>query len=80
VARAHDRQKHLQGSRLVEATDPTSCRFTEVVEGRLFGLTRPPEPLVAWLLQRQTSADLRGLKQLLEAPASSRSAPEETVP
>ena len=38
--RAHDRQKQLQGSRLVEATGPAS-RFTEVVEGRLLGLSRP---------------------------------------
>jgi uncharacterized membrane protein len=78
--RAHDRQKHLQGSRLVEATGPASCRFTEVVEGRLLALSRPLEPLVAWLLQRQSSADLRRLKQLLEAPTRSRSAPEETAP
>jgi hypothetical protein len=38
--RAHDRQKQLQGSRLVAATGPAS-RFTEVVEGRLLGLSRP---------------------------------------
>jgi uncharacterized membrane protein len=50
--RAHDRQKQLQGSRLVEATGPASSRFTEVVEGRLLGVLRPLEPLVAWLLQR----------------------------
>jgi hypothetical protein len=31
--RAHDRQKQLEGSRLVEPTGPASCRFTEVVEG-----------------------------------------------
>jgi hypothetical protein len=58
------------GSRLVEATGPASSRFTEVVEGRLLGVLRPLEPLVAWLLQR--------LKQLLEAPAISEPAPEET--
>jgi hypothetical protein len=67
--RAHDRQKRLQGSRLVEATGPATARFTEVVEGRLLGPLRPLEPLVARLLQRQTTADLRRLKQLLEAPA-----------
>jgi hypothetical protein len=39
--RAHDRQKQLQGSRLVEATGPASSRFTEVVEGRLLGVLRP---------------------------------------
>jgi hypothetical protein len=50
-----------------------------VVEGRLLGLSRPLEPLAAWLLQRQASADLRRLKQLLEAPTRSRSAPEETA-
>jgi hypothetical protein len=46
---------------------PASCRFTEVVEGRLLGPSRPLEPLVAWLLQRQATADLRRLKQTLEA-------------
>ena len=50
--RAHDRQKQLQGSRLVEPTGPASARFTEVVEGRLLGVLRPLEPLVVWLLQR----------------------------
>jgi uncharacterized membrane protein len=65
--RAHDRQKRLHGSRLVEPTGPASCRVTEVVEGRLLGLLRPLEPLVAWLLQRQATADLRRLKQTLEA-------------
>jgi hypothetical protein len=54
--RAHDRQKHLEGSRLVELTGPGSCRFTEVVEGRLLGPSRSLEPLVAWLLQRQAIA------------------------
>ena len=77
--RAHDRQKQLQGSRLVEATGPASCRFTEVVEGRLLGLSRPLEPLVARLLQRQTSADLRRLKHLLEVSTISGSEPEETT-
>jgi hypothetical protein len=75
--RAHDRQKRLQGSRLVEATGPGTSRFTEVVEGHLLGPLRPLEPLVAWLLRQQTSADLRRLKQLLEAPTRSKSAPEE---
>jgi uncharacterized membrane protein len=75
--RAHDRQKHLEGSRLVEATGPGSCRFTEVVEGRLLGPSRPLEPLVAWLLQRQATADLGRLKQLLETSTVSGSAPEE---
>jgi hypothetical protein len=64
--RAHDRQKQLQGPRLVEPTGPTSCRFTEVVEGGLLGLSRPLGPLVAWLLQRQATTDLRRLKHLLE--------------
>jgi hypothetical protein len=36
--RAHDRQKQLQGARLVEPTGPTSSRFTEVVEGGLLSL------------------------------------------
>jgi hypothetical protein len=31
---------------------------------------RPLEPLVVWLLRRQTTADLRRLKQLLEASAN----------
>ena len=66
--RAHDRQKQLQGSRLVEPTGPTSSRFTEVVEGGLLRLSRPLGPLVAWLLQRQITADLRRLKNLLETP------------
>jgi hypothetical protein len=35
---------------------------------------------VAWLLQRQATADLRRLKHLLEAPSVSGSAPEETAP
>jgi hypothetical protein len=74
--RAHDRQKRLQGSRLVEATGPAASRFTEVVEGRLLGPLRPLEPLVAWLLQRQTTADLRRLKQLLEAPTVDGAAPQ----
>jgi hypothetical protein len=55
--RAHDRQKQLRGSRMVEPTGPTSSRFTEVVEGGLLGLSRPLGPLVAWLLQRQATAD-----------------------
>jgi hypothetical protein len=55
---AHDRQKQLRGSRLVEPTDPGTCRFTEVVEVRLLGLLRLLEPLVARLLQRQATADL----------------------
>ena len=40
----------------MEPTGPASCRFTEVVEGRLLGPSRPLEPLVAWLLQRQAAA------------------------
>ncbi len=75
--RAYDRQKRLEGSRLVEPTGPASCRFTEVVEGHLLGPSRPLEPLVAWLLQRQTTADLRRLKNLLETQPFSRSVPEE---
>ena len=61
----------LQSCRLVAPTGSASCRFTEVVEGRLLGLLWPLGPLVAWLLQRQTAADLRRLNQLLEAPATS---------
>jgi uncharacterized membrane protein len=77
---AHDRQKQLRGSRLVEPTDPGSCRFTEVVEVGLLGLLRPLEPLVAWLLHRQATADLRRLKHLLETPpVSSGPEPEETA-
>jgi Polyketide cyclase / dehydrase and lipid transport len=74
---AHDRQKELQGARRVEATGPTSARFTEVVEGGLLGLSRPLGPLVAWLLQRQATADLRRLNHLLETQPFSRSVPEE---
>jgi uncharacterized membrane protein len=77
---AHDRHKQLRGSRLVEPTGPGSCRFTEVAEVRLLGLLRPLEPLVARLLQRQATADLRRLKHLLETPpASSGPAPQETA-
>jgi Polyketide cyclase / dehydrase and lipid transport len=76
--RAHDRQKQLHGSRLVEPTGPASSRFTEVVEGRLLRLSRLLEPLVSWLLNQQATADMRRLKQLLEAPALSGSDPEET--
>jgi uncharacterized membrane protein len=77
---AHDRQKQLRGSRLVEPTGQGSCRFTEVVEGRLLGLLRPLEPLVTRLLQRQATADLRRLKHRLETPpVSSGPAPEETA-
>ena len=75
--RAHDRQKRLEGSRLVEPTSPASCRFTEVVEGRLLGPSRLLEPLVAWLLQRQTTSDLGRLKHLLETSTVSGSTPEE---
>jgi hypothetical protein len=76
---AHDRQKQLRGSRLVEPTGLGTCRFTEVVEVRLLGLLRPLEPLVARLLQRQATADLRRLKHLLETPPLSRSTLEETA-
>ena len=77
---AHDRQKQLRGSRLVEPTGQGSCRFTEVVEVGLLGLLRPLAPLVAWLLHRQATADLRRLKHLLETPpVSSGPAPEETA-
>jgi hypothetical protein len=62
---------------MVEPTGPTSARFTEVVEGGLLGLLRPLGPLVAWLLQRQTTADLRRLKNLLETQPFPRSGPEE---
>jgi hypothetical protein len=75
--RAHDRQKQLQGSRLVELTGPTDSRFTEVVEGHLLGPLRPLEALVARLLRRQVTADMRRLKRLLEAPAISESTPEQ---
>jgi uncharacterized membrane protein len=76
--RAHDRQKQLRGSRLVEPTGQRTSRFTEVVEVRLLGLLRPLGPLVAWLLRRQSRADLRRLKHLLEA-APRGPAPEETA-
>jgi hypothetical protein len=75
--RARDRQKQLHGSRLVEPTSPGSCRFTEVVAGHLLGLLRPLEPLVAWLLRRQATADLGRLKHLLETSTVRWSAPEE---
>jgi hypothetical protein len=75
--RAHDRQKQLHGSRLVEPTSPGRCRFTEVVEGRLLGPSRVLEPVVAWLLQRRATADLGCLKHLLETSTVSGSAPEE---
>jgi len=77
--RAHDRQKQLQGSRLVEPTGLTSSRFTEVVEGHLLGPLRPLEPLVAWLLRRQTPTDLRRLKHLLEGRPIGGSASQETA-
>jgi len=77
TVRADDRQKQLQGSRLVEPTGPASSRFTEVVEGGLVRLSRPLGPLVRWLLQRQATADLRRLKNLLETEPFTRSAPEE---
>jgi hypothetical protein len=77
---AHDRQKQLRGTRLVEPTGLGTCRFTEVVEVGLLGLLRPLAPLVAWLLQRQATADLGRLKHLLETPpVSSGPAPEETA-
>ena len=77
---AQDRQKQLRGARLVEPTGQGSCRFTEVVEVRLLGLLRPLDPLVAWLLHQQATADLRRLKHLLETPpASSGPAPEEAA-
>jgi hypothetical protein len=77
---ARDRQKQLRGSRLVEPTSPASCRFTEVVEGRLLGPSRVLEPLVAWLLQRQATTDLGRLKQLLETPPVTKGlSPEETA-
>jgi hypothetical protein len=64
----------------VEPTGLGTCRFTEVLEVRLLGLLRPLQPLVAWLLQRQATADLRCLKHLLETPpVSSGPAPEETA-
>ncbi len=59
----------------MEATGPATARFTEVVEGRLLGPLRPLEPLMARLLQRQTTADLGRLKRLLEAPAVDGAAP-----
>jgi hypothetical protein len=51
-----------------------------VVEGRLLGLLWPLGPLVAWLLQRQTAANLRRLNQLLEAPATSGPTATEPSP
>ena len=77
--RAHDQQKQLHGSRLVEPTGLASSRFTEVVEGHLHGFLRPLEPLVAWLLRRQTPTDLRRLKHLLEGRPTGESAPRETA-
>ncbi len=47
--RAHDRQKDLQGSRLVDPTGGGGARFTEVVDLWLLGPLRPLGPLVAWL-------------------------------
>jgi hypothetical protein len=61
----------------VESTGPGSCRFTEVVEGRLLGPLQPLGPLVAWLLRRQATADLGRLKHLLETSMVSGSAAEE---
>ena len=55
--RAHDRQKQLEGSRLVEPSGPASSRFTQVVEGLLLGPSRVLEPVVAWLLQRQATQE-----------------------
>jgi hypothetical protein len=64
----------------VEPTGLGTCRFTEVVEVRLLGLSRPLEPLVAWLLHRQATADLGRLKHLLETPPVIRGlSPEETA-
>jgi hypothetical protein len=63
----------------VEPPGPGTCRFTEVVQVRLLGLLRPLEPLVARLLQRQATADLRRLNHLLETAPLSRSKPEETA-
>ena len=64
----------------MEPTGQGSCRFTEVVEGRLLGLLRPLEPLVTRLLQRQATADLRRLKHRLETPpVISGPGPEETA-
>lgn len=64
----------------MEPTGRGTCRFTEVVEVRLLGLLRPLEPLVARLLQRQATADLRRLKHMLETPpVISGLAPEETA-
>ena len=64
----------------MEPTGQGTCRFTEVVQVRLLGLLRPLEPLVAWLLHRQATADLRRLKHLLETPPVIRGpAPEETT-
>jgi hypothetical protein len=66
---SEDRQKRLQGSRLVEPTGDAAARFTEVVEIRLLGVLRPLTPLVGWLLKRRAPGDLRRLKLLLEASA-----------
>jgi hypothetical protein len=64
----------------VEPTGLGTCRFTEVVEVRLLGLSRPLEPLVAWLFHRQATADLGRLKHLLETPPVIRGlSPEETA-
>jgi hypothetical protein len=63
----------------VEPTGLTGSCFTEVVEGHLLGPLRPLESLVAWPLRRQTTADLRRLKHLLEARSVGGSASEETA-
>ena len=64
----------------MEPTGLGTCRFTEVVEVGLLGLLRTLEPLVAWLLHWQATADLGRLKHLLETPpVSSGPAPEETA-
>ena len=64
----------------MEPTGPASCRFNEVVEGRLLGPLQPLGPLVAWLLRRRATADLGRLKHLLEISTVSGSAPEEPAP
>jgi hypothetical protein len=67
--------KQLQGSRLVAPTGPTSCRFTEVVEGRLLGLLWPLGPLVARRLQEMFEPSQISGGLALEQPGHQRTNP-----
>jgi hypothetical protein len=63
----------------VEPTGLTGSCFTEVVAGHLLGPLRPLDSLMAWLLRRQTTTNLRRLKHLLKARSVGGSASEETA-